>query len=71
MKLKNKTLDIYVGAAAYIPGWVHLAHRHLEKAPPANVKDGVFIVPIDLMKTAIPETNVDDIESITLMYKRG
>lgn len=61
--------------ASALPGWIDLAHRHLEKAAPAtpDVRGGarVYPVPIDLLRLGdvIPAALVDTLVSIELEYR--
>jgi hypothetical protein len=56
-----------------LPGYLHLAQRHLEKANPAGeVSDEgmVYSVPVDLLRLTVPEELVNAIEEITLVYDK-
>lgn len=61
--------------ASALPGWIDLAHRHLEKAAPAapDVRGGarVYPIPIDLLRLGdhIPAALIDAITAIELEYR--
>jgi hypothetical protein len=61
--------------ASALPGWIDLAHRHLEKAAPTapDVRGGarIYPIPIDLLRlgNVIPPALVEGIASIELEYR--
>jgi hypothetical protein len=56
-----------------LPGYLHLAQRHLEKANPAGeVSEGgmTYSIPVDLLRLTVPEELVNEIEEVTLVYDK-
>lgn len=72
---KKKEMTIFKFRYAYgVPAYVSFGHRHLEKECPSGSTNGPeerFTIPTDLLGVVgIPAELVDEIESISLSYKR-
>ena len=54
------------------PGYISLIHRHFEKEVPpiSDPKHGSFDGSLDLMRLAVPESLLTEVEAITLVYQK-
>lgn len=77
MRSSNRVIEIIRDRVlGQLPGFIALAHRHLEKSRPAPIKHmgrefavATYLVPLDLVSMVLPAASLKDVESIEITYR--
>lgn len=66
---RNRVVTIiYSKRYGQMPGFLALAQRHFEKAPPEPNKLHSYVVPLDFLRMTMPDSYVDDIAEVDVLY---